>query len=77
MYYVTTGVWQGDQVLEARRQVAKADVLNLNLFDNVEFTAVDANRVRQLYTESKNAISRTFDFPRKVTAPEIGDCARD
>lgn len=71
MYYVTTGTWQGDQVLEARRQVACADVMNLNLFDKVDFTPVDANSIKQLYTESKNAISKTFDFPKKVTAPEI------
>lgn len=71
LYYVTTGKWQGDQFLEARRQVAREDLINLNLFDEVTFTPVDADGVRQMYTDSKNSISRTFDFPKKAAAPDI------
>ena len=71
LYYVTTGTWQGDQVLEARRQVVCADLMNLSLFETVNFTPIDANRIRQLYNESKNTISRTFEFAKKTAAPVI------
>ena len=66
-----SGTWQGDQVLEARRQVVCADLTNLNLFEVVEFIPVDANRIRQLFNELKNTISRTFEFPKKTAAPLI------
>ena len=72
LFYVTTGTWQGDQVLEARRQVVCADLMNFNLFEVVEFTPIDANKVRKLYTQATNTISRTFDFPKKHAAPAIG-----
>ena len=37
LYYVTTGTWQGDQVLEARRQVVCADLMNLRSIRDSEF----------------------------------------
>ncbi len=71
LYFVTTGVWQGEQALEVRRQTVIDDLLKLQLFDGVEFTPVGADSIQKLYTDTKNAISKRFEFPRKTTAPEI------
>jgi hypothetical protein len=71
LYFVTTGVWQGDRALEVRRQSVIDDLMKLQLFDGVEFTPVGADGIQKLYTDTKNAISKRFEFPRKTTAPEI------
>ena len=71
LYFVTTGVWQGDRALEIRRQTVVDDLMKLQLFDSVEFTPVGADGIQKLYTDTKNAISKRFEFPRKTTAPEI------
>ena len=60
-----------DQVLEARRQSVVDDLSKLQLFDGVELIPVGADGIQRLYTDTKNAISRRFEFPRKTTAPEI------
>jgi AIPR protein len=71
LYYVTTGVWQGDQTLEARRQSVIDDLTKLQNFGRVEFIPVGADGIPKLYTDTKNAISKRFEFARKTTAPEI------
>jgi len=55
MYYVTTGKWQGDTNLEARRKAAIADVEGIGLFKDVEFIPVDAGQIQRLYSQSINA----------------------
>jgi AIPR protein len=71
LYFVTTGVWLGDQALEVRRQTVVDDLMKLQLFDSVELTPVGADGIQKLYTDTKNAISKRFEFPKKTTAPEI------
>lgn len=71
MYYVTTGTWTGDVALEARRRSAIDDVADLKIFKSVEFTPVDSDALQRLYRESRNAVSREFEFPQKTVIPGI------
>lgn len=71
LYFVTSGVWQNDALLEARRQSVVEDLSRLNIFSEVTFTPAGANEIQRYYTDTKNTISKRFDFPRKTTAPEI------
>ncbi|HEX3864729.1 MAG TPA: AIPR family protein [Stellaceae bacterium] len=71
LYYVTTGIWQNDHALEARRQAVIDDLQKLQIFDGVDFISVGADGIQKLYTDTKNTISKRFEFPRKTTAPEI------
>lgn len=71
MYYVTTGKWQGDPVLEARRQNAIAQLQATGLFGEVEFTCLGADGAQKLYNQTKNAITREFTFSSRIEAPEI------
>ena len=71
LYFVTTGTWQNDLALEARRQAVIDDLRKLQIFDSVEFTPVGSDGIQKLYTDTKNMISKRFEFPRKTTAPEI------
>lgn len=71
MYYVTTGSWVGDSALEARRRAAVDDISALRIFRSVEFIPIDAEGIQRLYRESRNSVSREFDFPLKAVVPTI------
>ena len=71
LYYVTTGKWVGDQTLEARRRAVISDLDNTGLFRDVDFTPVDAESLQGLYRQTKNAISREFNFINKSVVPEV------
>lgn len=71
LYYVTTGKWQDDAVLEARRKSVVSDLDETAQFRSVEFTPVDANALQKLYRQTKSAISREFIFANKTVVPEM------
>ena len=71
LYYVTTGRWENDPDLVARRDGVIADLEALQFFGQVDFYTVDANRIRELYLQAKNAIRREFDFANKAVVPPI------
>lgn len=71
LYYVTTGVWTSDTALEARRRAATDDLAALRIFRSVEFLPVDAEGVQRLNRESRNSVSREFEFALKAVVPSI------
>ena len=71
LYYITTGTWTGDQALEARRKAAIDDISALRIFRSVEFVPVDAEGIQRLNRESRNSVSREFDFAQKTVVPTI------
>jgi hypothetical protein len=71
LYYVTTGRWTNDPLLEERRQRVINDLMNTGSFSDVEFTPIGAPEIQKLYQQSRNAISREFQFPSRQDVPEI------
>jgi hypothetical protein len=71
LYYVTTGTWTNDQNLEARRKAAISDLVDLRLFKNVDFIPLGSEGIQKFYRESRNAISREFDFSLKAVVPDV------
>jgi hypothetical protein len=71
LYYVSTGRWQGDAALEARREKAVEYLSSTELFSDVEFVPIGAADLQKLYSESKNSISRDFIFQYRQDIPEI------
>jgi len=71
LYYVTTGKWQGDETLEGRRAAVVADLEGTQLFREVDFSPVDADQLHKLYRQTRNAITREFNFTNKATIPDI------
>jgi len=71
LYYVTTGRWTDDQTLEARRKEVVADLTALGVFREVIFIPVGADGLQQLYSQTKNSISRAFQFPNRTSLPEV------
>ena len=71
IFYVTNGKWQDDAKLLARIENEKENLLELNIFGAVEFTAVDARALQRLYARAKNRLSKSIDFVSKVTLPTL------
>ena len=71
LYYVTTGRWTNDHALTVRADAEVGDLRNMGMFSTVEFVAVGSEQIRNLYRQTKNAISREFTFDQKVVAPEV------
>jgi hypothetical protein len=71
LFYVTTGRWTGDTNLEVRRKATEDDLAKLNIFGQIEFLPVDADRLHQLYRQTKNAITREFTFAHRAIVPEM------
>jgi len=71
MYYVTTGKWQDDSKLNARIENEKEALLELNIFQKVEFVPVDARTLQRLYNSAKNRLSKSITFSGKVTLPSL------
>ena len=73
LYYVTTGRWEDDSDLIARKGQVVADLEKLGLFRTVEFFPVDAAGIRALYLQAKNAIRREFEFQNKAVVPPVAN----
>ena len=72
LYYVTNGKWLDDQTLQARLEIAKDDLKNTILFSTVEYTPIDAPTLQSMYRQTRNAVTKTFNFPSKIP---VGDVA--
>ncbi len=71
MYYVTTGKWNDDPNLVARRDTGVADLKATEMFDEIDFACFGADDIHRLYQQTKNAVAREFVFGEKVEIPEI------
>ncbi len=71
LYYVTTGDWDGQDVVLHRLADETASFEKLNLFDDVSFRAVGAKELRDFYFRTQQPISNTFDLDQKATLPTI------
>jgi hypothetical protein len=69
LYYVTTGTWNDDAQLVARRNGIKAALEATQLFQEVEFLCYGANEIHRLYNQTKSAVTREFTFREKSEIP--------
>ena len=60
LYYVTTGVLQEDQNLEARRAHIRDDLRALGIFDNVDVNLVGAPELQRAYNQTKKCDNQRF-----------------
>ena len=71
LYYATTGRWSEDKDLCARRDAARRDLESLNIFKGVQFECIGADKIQELYQQSKNAVSREILFVTRAVLPEL------
>ena len=69
LYYVTTGFWNNDPDLVARREIAVADMKALSIFEAPEAFCIGALELHEAYKRTRSPISRTFEFDRRVPLP--------
>lgn len=70
LYYVTTGKWQDDAQLVARRNAVVTDLEGLSIFEKVEFSCMGADELHRAYTQTKTPITREFTFANRTDIPE-------
>ncbi|HNS39460.1 MAG TPA: AIPR family protein [Promineifilum sp.] len=71
LYLATTGNWAGDAVLEARRTAIVEDLRGLRLFREVDFYPLGSENLQRLYRDSRNSVSRDFEFSLKTLVPDV------
>jgi len=69
IYYVTTGKWIEDVNLINIKEECIEILSNLNIFSEVHFLPIDANRLIAIYKEIKNAITREILIPKTISFP--------
>lgn len=71
LYYVTTGTWKNDAVINARFDGGKQDLLQKNLFRNVYINPMDARAIQKYYQDTKATISKEITFNNRTILPDI------
>lgn len=71
IYYVTTGRWQDDANLVARRDSVAQDLENRNLFRHVSVHCLGATEIQGLYRATTNAMATEITFTQRVVLPEL------
>ncbi len=69
LYYVTTGKWQDDPDLVARRDAVSGDLAALGMFGSIRFDCSGAEELHGAYSQTKNAVTRVFDFKYRSDLP--------
>ncbi len=71
LYYITTGKWVDDQNCTGRMDIAKKDLLDMNIFDEVKYIPVGADLLQRLYRNTIDVIETEINFENKILLPEI------
>lgn len=82
LYYVTLGTWnEEDRNLTSGVELGKKQLLDTNLFSSVEFYPIGATEIQTLYRKTKEKLTATFEFGKRVTmytessnSNEVGYC---
>lgn len=71
LYYATTGVWNGEDLLKSRIRQCEKDLENTGLFSAVEFMSLDAEALKKLHREVHHKITREIVFEKHAILPQI------
>lgn len=71
MHYATTGQWQEDRNLCAARDLHKAQIKELHIFNRIIFEPLDATKIQKLYFQTKNAFKVSVSFQNNIALPSI------
>lgn len=73
MFFAATGEWSesGNPNAANAIAIAKADLMNTNLFSKVEFNALDSRQLQQLYRSVTRHTERQIVFDKHTTLPKI------
>lgn len=71
LYYIITGKWVDDQNCTGRMDIARNDLLDMNIFDDVKYVPVDSDLLQKLYRSTIDVIETEINFENKIFLPEI------
>jgi len=71
LYYVTTGQWCDDPNVVARADAERKQLSDTNMFSEVVFSAIDANKLKSVYRELRHKIVREVSFEKHTILPDI------
>ncbi len=71
LYYATTGKWLNDKNLLTIINSGLKDLKDTDLFSEVKFIPIDADKLKSLYREIKNKITKEIIFEKHTILPKI------
>jgi cold shock CspA family protein len=71
LYYATTGKWLGDRNLQTIIDSGLKDLEDLELFSEWKFIPIDSDKLKSLYREIKNKITKEIIFEKHTILPKI------
>lgn len=71
LYYITTGKWVDDQNCTGRMEIAKNDLLDMNIFDEVKYIPVGSDLLQKLYRNTIDVTETEINFENKILLPDI------
>lgn len=71
LYYITTGKWVDDRNCVGRIEIAKDDLMDMNIFEEVRYIPVGADLLQKLYRNTIDVIETEIDFANKILLPDI------
>ncbi len=71
LFYATTGKWIGDINLNTIIESGLKDLRETKLFGTVKFIPVDADKLKSLYREIKNKITKEIIFDKHTILPKM------
>ncbi len=71
MYYVTTGKWVEDRNCVARMDIATSDLEALNIFSEIKYIPIDADRLQKLYRKTIDVVETEICFDNNIFLPDI------
>lgn len=71
LYYATTGKWVGDQNLKVIIESGIKDLKAIDIFSDIKFIPIDADKLKSLYREIKNKITKEITFEKHTILPNM------
>ncbi|MFH0734707.1 MAG: AIPR family protein [bacterium] len=73
LYYATTGKWASDKNLTTIINSNIKDLQDSGIFSEIKFHPIDADRIKALYREIKNKITKEIIFEKHTILPIINN----
>lgn len=71
LYYATTGKWLNDKNLQVIIDSGLKDLKQLGVFSDIRFFPIDADKLKSLYREIKNKITKEIIFEKHTILPKM------
>lgn len=71
LFYASTGKWLDDKNLVVTINSGKSELLSLSIFSDIKFIPIGADKLKSLYREIKNKITKEIIFEKHTILPNI------